>query len=101
MSASIANVGEVCPFTLELCEDCCVKRISNHREICFFTLEPCCFHVTGGHRGDRNTMTVSKEKRSCIRPAVHTGIVREYTACSAGADEVDSAIVRLSRGLER
>lgn len=44
-----AEVGEkTCPFTLELCEDCCERKIFEHQEKCSFTFEPCLYHVRGG-----------------------------------------------------
>lgn len=36
---------EICPFTLELREVCCERKILGHQEICSFTLEPCHFHL--------------------------------------------------------
>jgi hypothetical protein len=36
----------ICPFTLELLEDCCVRNNVDLQEMCFFTLESCCFEMT-------------------------------------------------------
>jgi hypothetical protein len=44
MSTETAVMQETCPFTLEVCEDCCELRVPARQEICPFTLESCCFH---------------------------------------------------------
>jgi len=36
-----------CPFTLELCEECCERKISGHQGICAFTLEGCHCYLKG------------------------------------------------------
>lgn len=42
MLSKIRRLAEVCPFTLELCDHCCIRRGSGDRqEPCPFTLEPC------------------------------------------------------------
>jgi len=38
---------ETCPFTLELCEKCCERKVLGHQEICSFTLESCQRCLTG------------------------------------------------------
>jgi len=75
---------EICPFTLEPYRNCYISKNLNGEEICPFMLEPCYFNVTGGHRGDRNTMTVSKKKRSCIIPAAHVASVKAVDLFKAG-----------------
>lgn len=47
MSPVMETKREICPFTLEICEDCCERKILNHKKICSFTLEPCYFNMTG------------------------------------------------------
>lgn len=37
----------ICPFTLEVCEDCYERKSSGHQGICSFTLEPCLCGLTG------------------------------------------------------
>ena len=43
MCTRIASGQEICPFTLELREECRERKIVNHKKICSFTLEPCLF----------------------------------------------------------
>jgi hypothetical protein len=42
---------EICPFTLELCEECCEPKISG---TCSFTLEPCHYYLTACLRHRNN-----------------------------------------------
>jgi len=45
---------EVCPFTLDLCEECCEQKIIQHQGICSFTLEPCHFQMGDGSHRTKN-----------------------------------------------
>jgi hypothetical protein len=51
---TISERSEVCPFTLELCEHCCVRRGGDRQEPCPFTLEPCLLSVVDRMERFRN-----------------------------------------------
>ncbi len=42
MSTKTAIEQQICPFTLEPCEDWCTQDVMNEHKICSFTLEQCC-----------------------------------------------------------
>jgi len=45
MFSGIDSEVEICPFTLEPCEDCCEQKVFEHRKLCPFTLEICPFNT--------------------------------------------------------
>lgn len=46
MSGKTEIKQAICPFTLQLPQDCCERHNIDFQEMCSFTLESCCFTVT-------------------------------------------------------
>ncbi len=41
MSTNTGYDLEICPFTLEPCEYCCIRAARSEQKMCPFSLEPC------------------------------------------------------------
>lgn len=54
MSTRTVHKEEICPFTLEPCDHCCVRVMNTGLQICPFTLEPCLLDRMGGLHSANN-----------------------------------------------